>query len=93
VPLEIAARAATGAVFFGARGPLAPEAARKLTDRLRGEATSRGGSLLILQAAPELRDGLDPWGRLGPELRLMQGIKAQLDPKGIMNPGRFVGGI
>jgi glycolate oxidase FAD binding subunit len=93
VPLEIAARAANGAVFFGARGPLTPEAARNLTDRLRGQAAERGGSLVLLTAAPELREGLDIWGPLGPELRLMREIKAQLDPKGILNPGRFVGGI
>lgn len=91
--LEVAARAATGAVFYGARGPLTPEAARELTGKLRAEAKELGGSLVVLQAAPELREGLEVWGPLGPELRLMQGIKAQLDPKGIMNPGRFVGGI
>jgi glycolate oxidase FAD binding subunit len=93
VSLEIAARAATGAVFFGARGPLTPEAARELTDHLRGEAAAHGGSLVVLDASPELRAGLDPWGPLGPELRLMKEIKAQLDPNGILNPGRFVGGI
>jgi glycolate oxidase FAD binding subunit len=93
VPLEIAARAATGAVFFGARGPLTQEAAHALTDRLRGEAAGRGGSLVLLTATPELREGVDPWGPLGPELRLMREIKAQLDPKGILNPGRFAGGI
>jgi glycolate oxidase FAD binding subunit len=93
IPLEIAARAATGVVYYGARGPLAPESARELTERLRGEAAARGGSLVVLKAAPELREDLDVWGPQGPQLRLMQGIKAQLDPKAIMNPGRFVGGI
>jgi glycolate oxidase FAD binding subunit len=93
VPVEIAARAATGAVYLAVRGPLTPEIARELTERLRGDATGLGGSLVVLKAAPELREGLDVWGAMGPELRLMQGIKAQLDPKGIMNPGRFVGGI
>jgi glycolate oxidase FAD binding subunit len=93
VALEIGARAATGSVFFGARGPLTPERARALTERLRGEAVARGGTLVVLEAAAEMREGLDAWGPLGPELRLMQGIKAQLDPRNILNPGRFVGGI
>jgi glycolate dehydrogenase FAD-binding subunit len=92
-PLEVNARAATGAIYYGVRHPLTQEATRTLTDRLRTAATDRGGSLVVLQTAPALREGLDPWGPLGGELRLMQGIKAQLDPKGIMNPGRFVGGI
>jgi glycolate oxidase FAD binding subunit len=93
VPLQVVARAATGAVYYGAREPITPDAARELTNRLRREATGHGGSLVVLKAAPGLREGLDVWGPLGSELRLMQGIKTQLDPKGIMNPGRFVGGI
>jgi glycolate oxidase FAD binding subunit len=93
VPLELAARAATGVVFYGARELRDPVAARDLTDRLRAEVTARGGTLVLLHATPELRDGLDPWGPIGPSLRLMQGIKAELDPGNILNPGRFVGGI
>src|SRR5205085_1711834 len=41
IGLEIGARAANGVVFFGARGPLVPSAARELTDRLREAATGR----------------------------------------------------
>ena len=34
------------------------------------------------------------WDDLGAASRLMQRIKAQLDPKGnLLNPGRFVAGI
>jgi glycolate oxidase FAD binding subunit len=33
------------------------------------------------------------WDDPGPSLRIMQRIKAQLDPNGLLNPGRFVGGI
>ncbi len=33
------------------------------------------------------------WDAAGPTLRLMKGIKERLDPGGILNPGRFVGGI
>ena len=29
----------------------------------------------------------------GPALRLMRGIKERLDPRGTLNPGRFVGDI
>ena len=31
------------------------------------------------------------WDDAGAAGRIMQGIKAQLDPSGILNPGRFVG--
>jgi glycolate oxidase FAD binding subunit len=30
------------------------------------------------------------WGNIGPQLELMQAVKRQFDPHGILNPGRFV---
>ena len=33
------------------------------------------------------------WDPPGPGLELMRGLKARLDPQGVLNPGRFVGGI
>ena len=33
------------------------------------------------------------WDQPGAALRIMQRIKRQLDPKGILNAGRFVGGM
>jgi glycolate oxidase FAD binding subunit len=47
-----------------------------------------GGSLTILG-----RSKLDAWGSPGDALPLMRAVKEQLDPKGTLNPGRFVGGI
>ena len=37
--------------------------------------------------------GDDIWHVPGPSLRIMRRIKSQLDPNGLLNPGRFVGGI
>lgn len=48
-----------------------------------------GGSLVILRDAGEL----DAWGTAGDILPLMHALKQQFDPRGILNPGRFVGGI
>jgi glycolate oxidase FAD binding subunit len=47
-----------------------------------------GGSLMILGASK-----LDAWGSPGDALPLMRAVKEQFDPKGTLNPGRFVGGI
>jgi len=33
------------------------------------------------------------WGEPGPAGRIMQRIKAQIDPNNVLNPGRFVAGI
>ena len=42
-----------------------------------------------------LRDAgeLDAWGTAGDTLPLMRALKQQFDPRGVLNPGRFVGGI
>jgi glycolate oxidase FAD binding subunit len=55
---------------------------------LRTALERNGGSLMILGATK-----LDAWGFEGDALPLMRAVKEQLDPKGTLNPGRFVGGI
>jgi len=55
---------------------------------LRKTIEKDGGSLVILGTTT-----LDAWGSPGDALPLMRAVKAQLDPKGTLNPGRFVGGI
>jgi len=49
--------------------------------------------LVVLEAPLPVKRLVDVWGPVGKALRVMQGLKAQFDPKGILNPGRFVGGI
>jgi glycolate oxidase FAD binding subunit len=55
---------------------------------LRAEVESDGGSLAIIRG-----QRIDAWGDAGDALPLMRAIKQQFDPKGTLNPGRFVGGI
>ena len=55
---------------------------------LRTAMERDGGSLTILGATQ-----LDVWGSPGDALPLMRAVKEQFDPKGTLNPGRFVGGI
>ncbi len=59
----------------------------------REVARKLGGYLVVERAGPDLKAAVDVWGPLGPELELMRRLKAEFDPKGILNPGRFVGGI
>ena len=57
---------------------------------LRAVIEKMGGSMVVLrQSAP----GIEAWGTPGDALPLMQALKRQFDPKGTINPGRFVGGI
>ena len=52
-----------------------------------------GGQALIESAPLAVKERMPVWDDPGPSLRIMQRIKSQLDPKGLLNPGRFVGGI
>jgi glycolate oxidase FAD binding subunit len=56
---------------------------------LRAAIEGSGGSLVIMRDA----GGLDAWGTAGDTLPLMRALKQQFDPRGVLNPGRFVGGI
>ena len=59
---------------------------------MRTYAEANGGSLTVLRR-PAGVDGLDCWGTAGDSISLMRAVKQQLDPKGTLNPGRFLGGI
>jgi glycolate oxidase FAD binding subunit len=49
---------------------------------------------VLLDAPEELRGAVDPWGMPdGPELALMRRVKERFDPAGVINRGRYVGGI
>jgi glycolate oxidase FAD binding subunit len=65
-----------------------------LVTRLRGFTRGEGGSL-VLEACPlaalQGDTALDPWGDVGSGFPVMRALKENLDPKGTLNPGRFVG--
>jgi glycolate oxidase FAD binding subunit len=73
----------------GAGLPVEPLAA--WLESLRRQLRNDRGELIVAHAPRQLKDMLEVWGVEGKPLELMQGIKRQLDPKGILNPGRFVG--
>jgi glycolate oxidase FAD binding subunit len=60
---------------------------------LRRECAAVGGHLVVEKAPTDVKRRLDVWGYEAPALELMRRIKNQFDPKGVLNPGRFVGGI
>ncbi|HMO56526.1 MAG TPA: FAD-binding oxidoreductase [Roseiflexaceae bacterium] len=60
---------------------------------LRDELLRWGGSLVALGCPAAIKSRIDVWGAVGDDMALMRRVKAQFDPLGILNPGRFVGGI
>jgi glycolate oxidase FAD binding subunit len=65
-----------------------------LAEELRAAAVAAGGSLVVHAAPPEVKQRVDVWGPVDPAtFELMRRLKAEFDPKGTLNPGRFVGGL
>ena len=59
----------------------------------RALAHSGGGHATLEWRALAVKSEVPVWDDLGAASRLMQRIKAQLDPNNLLNPGRFVAGI
>jgi glycolate oxidase FAD binding subunit len=60
---------------------------------MTGEAVKRDGNVVIEFAPVALKERISVWGRARDDFKIMHGLKKQIDPAGILNPGRFVGGI
>ena len=58
---------------------------------LRTNAESLGGSLVIENASTEIKNRIDVWGSVR-TADLMGRVKQQLDPAGLLSPGRFRNG-
>ena len=69
------------------------ETLRKSILALRARCVASGGHAVIEKSPREVKNGLDVWGYDAPALEIMRKIKNEFDPKGLLNPGRFVGGI
>jgi glycolate oxidase FAD binding subunit len=92
----VTAHAGSGVVracyLLGPEAPPVEILASSLED-LRRESEKAEGSL-VLQAAPAaLKAHLDAWGKPGGAFEVMRRLKADFDPRGLCNPGRFLGGI
>ncbi len=68
-----------------------PATAATKLPQLRHDLEEAGGSLMILKQPADAN--LDCWGTLPDSLPLMREIKRRFDPDGVLNPGRFLGGI
>ncbi|HUF92094.1 MAG TPA: FAD-binding oxidoreductase [Candidatus Limnocylindria bacterium] len=63
-------------------------------ERLRAMVAEGGGSVVIERGPRALRVAVDPWGPVPePELAIMRALKHEFDPRGVLSPGRFVGGL
>lgn len=54
---------------------------------------AEGGHVVIETAPTAVKEQLDVWGSPPSALNLLKALKAKFDPAGILNPGRFIGGL
>ncbi|MBI2529497.1 MAG: FAD-binding oxidoreductase [Candidatus Rokubacteria bacterium] len=90
----LSAHAGVGMVSaaLGAAGAGAQRVAETLGE-WRALVNASGGHALVEWAPLAVKERISVWDTPGPAQRIMKQIKAELDPRGILNPGRFVGGI
>ena len=65
----------------------------KLIEDLTSEAAKNGGNLVVESCPLAIKKRIDVWGKPRSDYRIMRHLKEQVDPAGVLNPGRFVGGI
>jgi glycolate oxidase FAD binding subunit len=60
---------------------------------MRAAARAGGGNVVLEAAPPWAKVARDVFGEPCDEWRLARALKARFDPAGILNPGRYVGGL
>jgi glycolate oxidase FAD binding subunit len=93
--VTVVGEAGNGILRAAAEGSVSPESwAREIIAPLRETLAAEGGSLVVERAPLGLKRAADVWGPV-PEtaFAVMKRLKAEFDPRGTLNPGRFVGGL
>jgi glycolate oxidase FAD binding subunit len=92
---RVAAHAGSGVVRAAGDIPAGtpPETVRDGIEALRREAEAAGGSLVVEGLPGSAKRRLDAWGKPGEGFSAMRRLKQEFDPGGVLNPGRYLGGI
>jgi glycolate dehydrogenase FAD-binding subunit len=86
----ICADVATGTVWLVMPGN---QPALELFPRLIALAQQQRGHAIIFAAPASLKKSIEVWGPTTPAHELMRKVKQEFDPMGLLNPGRYVGGL
>ncbi|MBI4609627.1 MAG: FAD-binding oxidoreductase [Candidatus Rokubacteria bacterium] len=89
---RVAAEAGSGVLHASLTASFPAEAwERDVIGSLRERVAPEGGSVVAERAPAGVKARLDVWGPVEPAvLTIMKRLKAEFDPRGILNPGRFV---
>lgn len=91
--VSLVGEAGNGVLRAAVDGTVAPGTwAREIVGPLREALASEGGNLVVERAPADLKSAADVWGPIPePALAVMRRLKAEFDPGGVLNPGRFAG--
>jgi glycolate oxidase FAD binding subunit len=94
LPLCLDVRAGSGIVYAWLEGQAGDESRQaQAVAEMRAAAIVAGGSLVVESAPRPVKSAISVWGDPGSDFPAMKAVKAKLDPGGLLNPGRYVGGI
>jgi len=65
----------------------------KFIKKVTSEAVRNEGNLVVESSPLLIKKKMDVWGKSRSDYQVMRRLKKQIDPAGILNPGRFLGGI
>ncbi len=65
----------------------------ELIENQNSDAVKNEGNVVVESCPFPLKQKVDVWGQPKGDYQIMRRLKGQIDPAGVLNPGRFVGGI
>ena len=65
----------------------------ELIGKMTAEAAKNEGNLVIESSPLLIKKKVEVWGQSRSDYQVVRRLKEQIDPAGILNRGRFVGGI
>ena len=65
----------------------------EVIEKLKSEAVKNEGNLIVESSPLPVKKKINVWGELRSDYQVMSRLKEEIDPNGLLNPGRFVGGI
>ncbi|MCH8062561.1 MAG: FAD-binding oxidoreductase [Chloroflexi bacterium] len=75
------------------QGGISVDDAVEIVGRVRERVHGLSGSVIVERCPVESKAAFDVWDGVGESMDIMRRMKEQYDPAGVLNPGRFVGGI